>query len=172
MDYGAVRYNMAEYWYFREEYEDKAHQHFNDLPEPVITMDFKIGERDFVNAGNAASQIKMALKRLGVDNAILRRIAIAAYEAEINETAHAKGGDITGNIFPEYVLIKFYDKGPGIGDIEQSMVPGFSTADDQVREMGFGAGLGLPNIKKNVDVLHIDSVAGSRTLVEIIVFFG
>ncbi|MDP8211296.1 MAG: ATP-binding protein, partial [Candidatus Stygibacter australis] len=77
-----------------------------------------------------------------------------------------------GNIYPEYVLIKFYDKGPGIEDIEQSMIPGFSTADDQVREMGLGAGLGLPNIKKNLDVLHIDSVAGGRTLVEIIVFFS
>lgn len=163
---------MAEYWYFGEEYKDKAHQHFIDLPEPVITLEFTIGERDFVNAGNASSQIKMALKRLGVDSAILRRIAIAAYEAEINATAHAKGGDITGNIYPEYVLIRFYDKGPGIKDIEQSMIPGFSTADDQVREMGFGAGLGLPNIKKNVDVLHIDSIAGGRTLVEIIVFFN
>jgi len=163
---------MAKFWFIREEYEDKAHQHFNDLPAPVITLDFTIGERDFVNAGNASSQIKMALKRLGVDSAILRRIAIASYEAEINETAHAKGGDITGNIYPEYVLIKFYDKGPGIDDIEQSMIPGFSTADDQIREMGFGAGLGLPNIKKNVDVLHIDSVAGGRTLVEIIVFYN
>ena len=163
---------MAEYWFYREGYEERARAHFATLPAPVIKLDFSIGERDFVNAGNASSQIKMALKRLGVDSVILRRIAIAAYEAEINETAHAQGGDITGNIYPEYVLIKFYDKGPGIDDIEQSMIPGFSTADDQVREMGFGAGLGLPNIKKNADVLHIDSVAGGRTLVEIIVYFG
>lgn len=163
---------MAEYWYYREGYERVARQHFAESPEPVIELTFTIGKRDFVNAGNASSEIKMALKRLGVDNAILRRIAIAAYEAEINETAHAKGGDITGQIFPEYVLIRFLDLGPGMRDIEQSMIPGYSTADDQVREMGFGAGLGLPNIKKNVDVLHIDSAEGERTLVEIIVYFN
>jgi anti-sigma regulatory factor (Ser/Thr protein kinase) len=163
---------MAEYWYFRESHEKAARQYFAETPDPVIKLDFTIGERDFVNAGNASSQIKMALKRLGVDNAILRRIAIAAYEAEINATAHAKGGEITGNIYPEYVLIRFYDLGPGIDDIEQSMIPGYSTADEQVREMGFGAGLGLPNIKKNVDVLHIDSELGSRTLVEMIIFFN
>ena len=162
---------MAEYWFYRDGCKEKAVKHFNEHPEPVIKLDFTIGERDFVNAGNASSEIKMALKRLGVDNAILRRIAIAAYEAEINETAHAKGGDIMGHIYPEYVLIRFHDRGPGIKDIEQSMIPGYSTADEQVREMGFGAGLGLPNIKKNVDVLHIDSEEGSRTLVEIIVYF-
>lgn len=163
---------MSEYWYHKEGYREKSEQHFAEQPEPVIKLDFSIGERDFVNAGNASSEIKMTLKRLGVDNVILRRIAIAAYEAEINETAHAKGGDITGNIYPEYVLIRFYDLGPGIDDIEQSMQPGYSTADDQVREMGFGAGLGLPNIKKNVDVLHIDSEKGKRTLVEMIIFFS
>jgi serine/threonine-protein kinase RsbT len=162
---------MAEYWYYKDGFKDKAYAHFTNNPEPEIRLDFVLGERDFVNAGNASSEIKMALKRLGVDYAILRRIAIAAYEAEINETAHAKGGDITGSIYPEYVLIRFYDQGPGMADIEQSMTPGFSTADEQVREMGFGAGLGLPNIKKNVDVLHIDSEAGGRTLVEMIVYF-
>ncbi len=162
---------MAEYWFFREGFEEKSRQHFRKMPEPAIKLEFLIGERDFVNAGNASAQIKMALKRLGVDSAILRRVAIAAYEAEINETAHAKGGDIIGNIYPEYVLIRFFDKGPGIKDIEQSMIPGFSTADEQVREMGFGAGLGLPNIKKNVDALHIDSEAEGRTLVEIIIYF-
>lgn len=162
---------MAEYWYVSEEFKQEAEKFFEEKPEPVIVQDFTIGERDFVNAGNASAQIKMALKRLGVDNAVLRRIAIAAYEAEINETAHAKGGDIISNIFPEFVLVKFHDLGPGINDIEQSMVPGYSTADEQVREMGFGAGLGLPNIKKNVDVLHIDSVAGGRTLLEFIIYF-
>ncbi|MCF7919755.1 MAG: ATP-binding protein [Candidatus Cloacimonetes bacterium] len=162
---------MAEYWYFNEAFAEEASSYFLERPEPVIVMDFTIGERDFVNAGNASSQIKMALKRLGVDHDILRRIAIASYEAEINETAHARGGEITGNIYPEFVVIKFYDKGPGMKDIEQSMVPGFSTADEQVREMGFGAGLGLPNIKKNVDVLHIDSEEGGRTLLEFMIFF-
>ena len=162
---------MAEYWYFRDGYEEEARTYFKELPEPSIVMDFTIGERDFVNAGNAAAQIKMALKRLGVDHVKLRRIAVAAYEAEINETAHAKGGDITSKIYPEFVVVKFHDLGPGIKDIEQSMVPGYSTADEQVREMGFGAGLGLPNIKKNVDVMHIDSVEGGRTLLEIMIFF-
>lgn len=162
---------MAEYWYIREEYKEEAEEFLMDRPEPVITQEFSIGVRDFVNAGNASAQIKMSLKRLGVDNAILRRVAIAAYEAEINETAHAKGGDIISHIYPEFVLVKFHDLGPGIEDIEQSMVPGYSTADEQVREMGFGAGLGLPNIKKNVDVMHINSEHGGRTLLEFIIYF-
>lgn len=163
---------MGEYWYYRNGFENRAKHFFSSNQEPDIVQSFTIKERDFVNAGNASSTIKLSLKRIGVDPVILRRVAIAGYEAEINVTAHAKGGEITCNVFPEFVHMTFNDYGPGIADIEQSMVPGFSTADEQVREIGFGAGLGLPNIKKNSDVMHITSKEGGRTFLEVIIYYS
>lgn len=162
---------MAEYWHFKPEHKEKAQKFLANLPEPEIVHNFEIYERDFVSAGTASSQIKLALKRLGVAGAILRRTAIAAYEAEINVTAHSKGGSVKCNIYQDCVHLEFQDKGPGMQDIEQSMLPGFSTADEMVREMGFGAGLGLPNIKKNSDVLHICSEKGKNTLLEIVIYY-
>jgi len=140
-------------------------------PKPILTMDFKIDKHDFIHTGKASSSIKFSLKRLGVDPAILRRIAIASYEAEINVTAHSEGGIVKGNIYPEFVQILFVDNGPGIEDIEKCMQPGYSTAVDLVREMGFGAGLGLPNIKKNSDIMNIISTHGDHTELEIIIYF-
>ncbi len=163
---------MADYWYFKEGVEEKAKKFLSNIPEPVLVQNFEIGRRDFVNAGTASAAIKLSLKRIGVDYSTLRTVAIAAYEAEINCTAHADGAEIICNIYPDLVHIIFHDFGPGMEDIEQSMVPGYSTADDMVREMGFGAGLGLPNIKKNSDVLHIISEKGKRTFLEIIIYFG
>lgn len=163
---------MGEYWYYRPACEKKAKEFFASKKEPDFSQSFVIKERDFVNAGNASSTIKLALKRIGVNPAILRRVAIAGYEAEINSTAHAMGGEIHCNVYPHLVHIIFHDYGPGMVDIEQSMVPGFSTADEQVREMGFGAGLGLPNIKKNCDILHITSQKGDRTFLEIVIYFN
>lgn len=162
---------MGEYWHFKAGFEEKAKKFLSNIPEPVLDLDFKIGKRDFVTAGTASSAIKLSLKRIGVDNITLRTVAIAAYEAEINCTAHADGADIICNIYPDLVHIIFHDYGPGMEDIEQSMVPGYSTADEMVREMGFGAGLGLPNIKKNSDVLHIVSEKNKRTYLEIITYF-
>ncbi len=162
---------MGEYWYVREEFEESVKKFFKSPSEPAITQDYIIGVRDFVTSGNAAAQIKLTLKKLGVDPVILRRVAISVYEAEINMTAHAQGGELTCNVFPDCVHIVCHDHGPGIKDIEQSMVPGYSTAEDLVREMGFGAGLGLPNIKRNTDVLHIISGEGERTYLEIILYF-
>lgn len=162
---------MGEYWHFKEGFEERSQQFLANIPDPVLDLDFEIGRRDFVNAGTASSAIKLSLKRIGVDNAKLRTVAIAAYEAEINCTAHADGAEIMCNIYPELVHIIFHDFGPGMEDIKQSMVPGYSTADEMVREMGFGAGLGLPNIKKNSDVLHIESEKGKRTYLEIIIYF-
>ena len=162
---------MNEYWFYQSSYEKKAKEIFENFPEPVVSNRYEINERDFVHSGNASSEIKLALKRLGVNQVILRRVAIAAYEAEINVTAHSKGGILIGNIHTEFVHLHFEDYGPGIDDIEQCMTPGFSTADEMVREMGFGAGLGLPNIKKNCDVLHISSEKGDHTKLEILIFF-
>jgi anti-sigma regulatory factor (Ser/Thr protein kinase) len=163
---------MAEYWYIREGFEEKADTFLATGPQPVVTMDYSIGQHDFINAGKASGEIKLALKKIGVDSVILRRVAIAAYEAEINVTAHARGGTIQANIFPDCIQILFVDKGPGIDDIDQCMVPGYSTATDYVREMGFGAGLGLPNIKRNTDVLHIVSTPGDHTELEIVIYYG
>jgi anti-sigma regulatory factor (Ser/Thr protein kinase) len=162
---------MAEYWYIKTGYEERIEDFLKNKPQPEVSSDFDIKEHDFVNAGMASGEIKLSLKRLGVKSEVLRRVAIAAYEAEINIAAHSKGGKITADIFPELIHIKLQDNGPGLKDIEQCMKPGFSTANELVREMGFGAGLGLPNIKKNTDVMHIESEYGKTTFLEIMIYF-
>ena len=162
---------MAEYWHIREGFEEAVRKHFEQPPEADVTLDSVIPEKDFNSAGKGSADVKNLLKRLGVDPEILRRVAVAAYEAEINVAAHSKGGIMTSSIYSDLIHIVFRDKGPGIADIAQAMVPGFSTADDMVRELGFGAGLGLPNIQKNVDALHIHSAAGASTLLEFLIHF-
>lgn len=118
---------------------------------------------DFTAAGNASSQIKKMLKQLNVDARVVKRVVIALYEAEVNIVAHAYRGVITAEILPSGVRLKLADEGPGIPDIEQAMTPGFSTASAQVREMGFGAGMGLPNISENADEFRIESEVGKGT---------
>jgi len=167
----AVKSEMAEYWNIVPGFEERVKEFFSQPMEAEVTLEFVIPEKDFNNAGKGSSEVKNLLKRLGVDSEILRRIAVASYEAEINVAAHSLGGKMLSNIYDEVIHIRFIDEGPGIADIEQAMVPGFSTADDLVREFGFGAGLGLPNIQKNSDALHIESAAGQPTLVEFLVFF-
>ena len=162
---------MAEYWYIRSERKDQVNNFLASGLKPEYTQEYQIQEKDFVHTGKASAEIKNILKRLGVDASVLRRIAVIGYEAEINITAHSRGGKMVCDIYPDLIHIRFIDKGPGMKDIEQSMMPGFSTADQQVRELGFGAGLGLPNIKKNTDMLHIISQENSNTFLEIIVFF-
>jgi len=162
---------MADYWYFQPKFKQRALTFLNDRPQPLKTISYNITERDFINSGTASAEIKLILKRDGLRPEILRRIAIAAYEAEINVTAHTEGGMVKANFYPDFIHIVFSDKGKGIKDIEESMAPGFSTADSVMRELGFGAGLGLPNIKKNSDVLHISSRENKPTCLEIIIFF-
>ncbi len=118
-------------------------------------------------AGTASSQVKRALKQLGVDASVIKRVVVALYEAEVNIVAHAYKGIITADIDPERVFLRLVDEGPGIEDIEKAMTPGFSTASQEVREMGFGAGMGLPNISRNADVLNIHSIPGKGTTLEI-----
>ena len=118
---------------------------------------------DFTTAGNASSQIKKMLKQLNVDPRVVKRVVIALYEAEVNIVAHAYRGVITAETLPSGVRLKLADEGPGIPDIEQAMTPGFSTASAQVREMGFGAGMGLPNISENADEFRIESEVGKGT---------
>ncbi len=132
-----------------------------------MQLKYKILGGDFTNAGNASSAVRKVLKQLNVDHSVSKRIVVALYEAEVNIVAHAWSGIIDVDIDSERVYIVLDDKGPGIADIEKAMVEGFSTASPQVREMGFGAGMGLANMKRNTDRLLITSVPGSGTRVEL-----
>jgi len=131
---------------------------------------YKIAGGDFSNAGSVASSVKKILRQLNTDHAVAKRIVIALYEAEVNVVAHAHSGIIEVEIDNEKIRIVITDLGPGIPDIEKAMEEGFSTASPQVREMGFGAGMGLSNMKKNSDILNITSEPGRGTVVEIIDF--
>ncbi len=127
---------------------------------------YEVEGGDFTKAGNASSAVKKTLKQLNVDPKIVKRIVVALYEAEVNIVAHAFKGIITVKISPEHINIVLEDNGPGIPDINLAMQEGFSTASSKVREMGFGAGMGLPNIKRNVDDLKVSSVVDKGTKVE------
>lgn len=124
---------------------------------PTYTEAFPVAAGDYAAAGEVSAKIKSILKRIGIDPAIIRRITIAAYEAEINIIIHSKGGVITLQISPDSINISCDDTGPGIENIELAMQEGYSTAPSSIRMMGFGAGMGLSNIKKNSDVFNISS---------------
>ncbi len=130
----------------------------------------KIAGGDFTKAGNIASSVKKILRQLNIDNSIAKRIVIALYEGEVNVVAHAYSGIIDADIDDTKITITITDKGPGINDIEQAMQEGYSTATPQVREMGFGAGMGLANMKKNSDSMKISSIPGVGTTVELITY--
>jgi serine/threonine-protein kinase RsbT len=135
-------------------------------------FEYTVQAGDFSNAGFASSQIKKVLKQLNVDTSVIKRVVVALYEAEVNIVAHAYEGVIYADIDDQKIVTRLIDKGPGIPDIDRAMQEGFSTASPQVREMGFGAGMGLPNIKKNADNLQVNSKVGVGTEVEITVFFA
>lgn len=133
-------------------------------------MDFKfdIEGGNFSKAGTASSDVKKVLKKLNVDPKLIKRIVVSIYEAEVNVVAHAYEGEMNVSIFPEKIIVRIVDKGPGIPDIDLAMQKGYSTASPEVREMGFGAGMGLPNIKKNTNELNIKSKVGVGTEIELI----
>jgi anti-sigma regulatory factor (Ser/Thr protein kinase) len=135
-----------------------------------VQFTYKIDGGDFTHAGDASSDVKKILKQLNVDPLLIKRIVVALYEAEVNVVAHAFKGIIEVEIDTQKVYVKLTDEGPGIPNIEEAMQEGFSTASSKVREMGFGAGMGLPNIKKNADKLNITSKVGSGTCLEITTF--
>ena len=134
-------------------------------------LEYQVYEADFVNAGAASSAIKKTLKQLNVSPQIVKRVVVALYEAEVNAIAHAYGGTIYADIEPDKITVKVVDTGPGIPDIAWAMQEGHSTASPEVRNMGFGAGMGLPNIQKNVDKLNVSSTVGVGTTVEMEVNF-
>lgn len=134
-----------------------------------MTFEYTVQGGDFVKVGNASSQVKRVLKQLNVEAAIIKRVVVALYEAEVNIAAHAFEGHILADIDTERIKLTLNDKGPGIPDIDKAMTPGYSTASVNVREMGFGAGMGLPNIKANADEFVITSEPGTGTHLEITV---
>jgi anti-sigma regulatory factor (Ser/Thr protein kinase) len=135
-------------------------------------FEYQVYEADFVNAGAASSAIKKTLKQLNINPQIIKRVVVALYEAEVNAIAHAYGGTIYADIEADKIIVKVVDTGPGIPDIEWAMKEGNSTASPEVRNMGFGAGMGLPNIRKNVDRLDVQSTVGVGTTVEMEVHFN
>ncbi len=141
-----------------------------DPSDGRLKHSFEVAGRDFNGAGGASSRIKHILQQIGVDPNTVRRIAVASYEAEMNVVIHAHLGKITLDAGPDCVILQIEDQGPGIPDIDLAMKPGFSTASDEVREMGFGAGMGLPNMVECADELEIDSVPGTGTTVKLVFF--
>ena len=134
-----------------------------------ITLNYQINGDDFTRAGEASSKVKSKLKKMGVSPEAVRKVAIAMYEGEINMVIHADGGNIDVTITPNEIVMVLSDKGPGIPDIELAMREGYSTAPDNVRSLGFGAGMGLPNMKKYTDYMNIDTKLGVGTTVTMIV---
>ena len=130
-----------------------------------ITFRYEIPGDDFTRAGEASSDIKNKLKMMGVSNTVVRKVAIAMYEGEINMVIHANGGIITVEISDDNIKILLKDQGPGIPDISKAMEEGYSTAPENVRSLGFGAGMGLPNMKKYSDRMEIESTLGKGTTV-------
>lgn len=135
------------------------------MAEQTISLHYAIDGHNFTIAGQASSNLKKVLKQLGVAPEIIRKAAISMYEGEINTIIHGKGGEADVTISSDEIVIVFKDKGPGIPDIEKAMQAGFSTATDEARELGFGAGMGLPNMKKYSDALSITSQVGQGTTV-------
>lgn len=131
-----------------------------------IAMTYEVPANDFTRAGEASSNVKSRLKKMGVDPEIIRKVAIAMYEGEINMVIHASGGSIDVIVSPEEIEMILKDQGPGIENIELAMQAGYSTAPDNIRSLGFGAGMGLPNMKKYTDEMTIDSVIGVGTTVK------
>ncbi|MBQ2710677.1 MAG: ATP-binding protein [Clostridia bacterium] len=137
-----------------------------------LHLEYEVEGNNFVSAGQATEKVKFCLKGMGINPADIRRIAIAMYEAEINMVIHANGGKALVDIFVDKIVVKLVDTGPGIADIDKAMTPGFSTATDSIRDLGFGAGMGLPNMKKYTDEMYVESTVGVGTTITLVVKFS
>ena len=138
------------------------------MSEPLV-FHYDIDGEDFISAGQASIQIKKNLRRIGLSPEVLRRVSIAMYEGEINMVIHAKGGTADVMLYEDRIEIILADKGPGISNIEEAMQEGFSTASDTIRSLGFGAGMGLPNMKRYSDKMTIDTTVGVGTTVTMVI---
>lgn len=134
-----------------------------------IKMTFPVEQGDFIRAGEASSKVKKALLQLGFPGELIRLTAIAAYEAEMNIVIHSWGGKLDFDILPKQIIITASDRGPGIPDLDKAMQEGFSTAPDHIREMGFGAGMGLPNMRNCANQFHIESQINTGTTVRMVI---
>ncbi len=139
--------------------------------DDAIQLKYTVSPEDFTRAGEASGDLKKVLKQIGVSPEAIRRVSIAMYEGEINMVIHANGGEITVYVTPSQVKMILQDSGPGIPDVEKAMQAGWSTASANIRSLGFGAGMGLPNMKKYTDDLQIETVLGVGTTVTMIVNF-
>lgn len=131
----------------------------------VMHFEYVIDKDDFSAAGEASSKVKKTLTMLGVDNRVIKKVAVAMYEAEINAFIHGGGGKALADIYPDHIQVDILDEGKGIENLDLAMQEGYSTAPEEVRMMGFGAGMGLPNIKRNSDALEIETQPGRGTAV-------
>ncbi len=138
---------------------------------PSIHYQYPVDGEDFTRAGEASSSLKQTLKLMNLDADIIRRCAIAMYEGEINMVIHANGGVIDVDIYPDRITMVLKDHGPGIPDVELAMQEGYSTASDEVLNLGFGAGMGLPNMKRSADEMDIDTTIGVGTTVTMTIYF-
>ena len=133
--------------------------------DEAVRFHFVVDGEDFTSAGQASVQVKKNLRKLGIPPEIIRKISIAMYEGEINMVIHADGGEADVLVYEDRIVMILTDRGPGIADIEKAMQEGYSTAPDNVRSLGFGAGMGLPNMKRYTDDMKIESVVGEGTTI-------
>ena len=136
-----------------------------DGMEELFRISYPVASADYVNAGKASTDIKRRLKQLGFGGDVLRRVAVASYEVELNLVIHSMGGELTLTVFPNAAQLVSSDIGPGIPDLDMAMREGYSTASDEARSLGFGAGMGLPNMKRNADGFDITSEVGKGTTI-------
>ena len=134
----------------------------------MIKETYPVVAGDMTAAGDVSARIKRQMKRLGIPSTIMRRVSVCTYEAEINLVIHSLGGEIDFEIAYDSILVRVRDRGPGIPDLEKAMTEGWSTASNEVRNMGFGAGMGLPNMKRNADEFAITSTVGVGTDISMI----
>ena len=131
----------------------------------ILHLHYDVDGEDFVSCGHASEDVRRTLKSIGISGEVIRKVSIAMYEGEINMVIHANGGEIDAEIDDRGVTVTLRDQGPGIPDVEKAMQEGWSTASDEIRSQGFGAGMGLPNMKKYTDRMQIDTVLGVGTAI-------
>ena len=143
---------------------EKAEEKTEDI---LFSNEYTIEGSDFAKAGMVSTEVKSILKKIGFDPKLVRRVAISTYEGEMNVVMHAKRAKVNLTVTPKQVEVKIADEGKGIPDVEAAMVEGFTTATEEMRAMGFGSGMGLPNIKRNSDDLEVTSEVGKGTTLQI-----
>ena len=140
--------------------------------DEAVRFHFVVDGEDFTSAGQASVQVKKNLRKLGISPEVIRKISIAMYEGEINMVIHADGGEADVLVYEDRIVMILTDRGPGIADVEKAMQEGYSTAPDNVRTLGFGAGMGLPNMKRYTDDMKIESVVGEGTTITMTVLLA